>query len=82
MAKKIKEALRREEYHEEAVQADAVHGPAIMNSTIVGVDVKWDSKATEAVLIVAQALCNLTELFKAQNIEVSGPLVQINAPKK
>lgn len=31
--------------------------------------VKWDAKSAEAVNIVAKALLNITELFKAQNTQ-------------
>ena len=32
----------------------------------------WDDKAIDAVNNVSKALLNMTELFKAQNIEVTG----------
>lgn len=43
-------------------------GTEIKNCTFTGV--KWDQKATEAIIIVSTALLNLTELFKFQNITI------------
>jgi hypothetical protein len=37
-------------------------------------EVKWDADATEAILIVAKALLNLTELFKAHNVVIEALL--------
>jgi hypothetical protein len=37
----------------------------------------WDGKAIEAVNLVANALLNLTELFKSQNIQIES-LLKIN----
>ena len=47
-------------------------GTSINNCTFTGV--VWDGQAIEAVNSVALALLNLTELFKAQNIEIESLL--------
>lgn len=41
--------------------------------------VHWDAEAVEAVTLVAKALLNLTELFRAQNIHIES-LVTFEAP--
>lgn len=46
---------------------------SVSNCTFTGV--QWDKEATEAVVVVAKALCNLTELFKSQNIRIEPMLV-------
>lgn len=48
-------------------------GTTIQNCTFTGVH--WDAKAVETVQTVAQALLNLTQLFRSQGIEK--PMVQI-----
>lgn len=48
---------------------------SIHNNCFVGVI--WEAEATEAVLLTARALLNLTELFRAQNIHIDA-LLQIN----
>jgi len=40
----------------------------INNSEFIGV--KWDAQVIETIQTVAQALLNLTELFKSQHIEI------------
>jgi hypothetical protein len=40
----------------------------ITNNQFYGV--KWDAQAIEAVTIVSKALLNLTELFKAQDVNI------------
>lgn len=44
----------------------------VTNNTFVGV--QWDAKALESINIIAQGLLNLTELFKAQHIEIEALL--------
>jgi hypothetical protein len=38
----------------------------------------WDKDACESINLVAQGLLNLTELFKSQNIEVTGFKIDAN----
>jgi hypothetical protein len=45
---------------------------SISDSEFYGV--KWDAEALQSVQTVAQALLNLTELFKAQNIHIDSLL--------
>jgi hypothetical protein len=44
----------------------------VSNNTFTGVT--WDGKSAEAVVYIAKALCNLTELFQAQNIKIDSLL--------
>ena len=44
----------------------------ITGNTFTGVH--WDKEATEAVVITARALLNLTELFKSTNINIEALL--------
>jgi hypothetical protein len=50
----------------------------IENSNFTGsnVEVYWDGDGSKAVLVVAEALRNLTELFKSQNFVIE-PLIVI-----
>jgi len=45
------------------------------------VGVKFDEKATEAILVVAQALLNLTQIFKASNISIDA-MLKVENPKR
>jgi len=47
----------------------------ITDTTFIGV--KWDGEAIEAVNMIAEAILNMTELFKAQNINI-GSLLSVN----
>jgi hypothetical protein len=49
----------------------------ISNNTFTGVH--WDAEAVQAIVLVAQALLNLTELFKSQNINIEA-LLRVNEP--
>jgi len=51
-------------------------GTTIRNCQFTGV--KWDAKAVESVQTVAEALLNLTQLFRSQGLNV--PMIQINDP--
>lgn len=52
-------------------------GPVITGCSFTGVH--WDAKATETVQTVAKALLNLTELFRAQHIQIDS-MVKFEAP--
>lgn len=53
---------------EKALEEKSKPSTLIKDNTFTGV--KWDGQALEAVNTVAQALLNLTELFKSQHIEI------------
>jgi hypothetical protein len=44
----------------------------ISNNTFVGV--QWDGKSIEAIQTVAEALLNLTKVFRSQHIEIDAML--------
>jgi len=50
----------------------------IANNTFVGV--QWDAQAIEAINTVALGLLNLTEIFKAQNINIEA-MVKVEGGK-
>jgi hypothetical protein len=52
----------------------------IKNCNLTGgnIEVNWDADASKAVLTVAKALLNLTELFVSQQITI-GPMINIGA---
>ena len=49
-----------------------VQSRPISNCTFTGVH--WDTQATDALITVAHALLNLTELFRSQNIHIESLL--------
>jgi len=51
-------------------------GMNISNCSFKGVS--WDKDASEAVLVVAKGLLNLTELFKSQNITIESLISHSN----
>ncbi len=60
-------------------KTDTKGGNVITHNAFYGI--RWDAQATEAVVIIAKALQNLTELFIAQNIKI-GPLLQIGTDEE
>ena len=51
----------------------------ISNNTFTGVH--WDAEAIESVNMVAKAVLNLTELFRAQNIQIDS-MIKVESNNK
>jgi hypothetical protein len=66
---------------EEQVQQE-VTAPTNITGCTFTTEVVWDQNVSEAVLTVAQALLNLTELFKNSRVEVIGIKVLTKTEKE